>query len=413
MKIITDKKYVTLLVYLCAAVYFVSYMTRINYGAVMVEMIESLKITKAEAGMALSASMISYGVGQLISGYLGDKIKAWKIILSGLILTTLMNIMIPFFPNPYIMAGIWFVNGFAQALMWPPIVKIMSSMLTEDSYKAGCIRVSQASSVARILMYLIAPVIIFAVNWKFVFFFSAALSIIMCFVWLKGYKVAESKRCEVKSSELKEEVIEDNGYQKFTPKVLVILGLVMFTIVLQGALRDSVENWMPSFVSDTFNLSSEISILTSVALPIFSIVCFQFASLLNRKLIKNEMMCIAVTFPAAVVAALLLSWGGQKNVAITILCAAVLNAVIHGVNFFQTCLVPIYFARYGKVSFISGLLNSCTYIGSAVATSGIAVVAESYGWWITPYIWTGLALVGALLALVLVKTWNKFKNSSV
>ncbi len=413
MKIITDKKYVGLLVYLCAAVYFVSYMTRINYAAVLVEMIESLKITKAEAGMALSASMISYGVGQLISGYLGDKIKAWKIILSGLILTTAMNILIPFFGNPYIMAGIWFVNGFAQALMWPPIVKIMSGMLTEDAYKAGCIRVSQASSVARILMYLVAPVIIFLVNWKFVFFFSASLSVIMCFVWMKGYKLAESKLCEIENDEVKEEVIEGSGYKKFTPKVLTVLGLVMFTIVLQGALRDSVENWMPSFVAETFNLSSEISILTSVALPIFSIVCYQFASLLNRKLIKNEMLCISVTFGAAVLAAFLLSLFGQNSVAIAVLCAAILNAVIHGVNFFQTCLVPIYFAKYGKVSFISGLLNSCTYIGSAVATSGIAVVAEKYGWSVTPYIWTILALLGALLALVLVKTWNKFKKGSV
>ena len=49
MKIITEKKYVTFLVYLCAAIYFVSYMTRINYAAVSVEMIESLKITQRKA----------------------------------------------------------------------------------------------------------------------------------------------------------------------------------------------------------------------------------------------------------------------------------------------------------------------------------------------------------------------------
>lgn len=413
MRRLVDKKNVRFLVYLCSAIYFVSYMTRINYAAVMVEIIARLKISEAEAVMAVTASSVSYGTGQLISGYLGDKMQAWKIILCGLIITTAMNVLIPFCATPYLMAGVWFVNGFAQAMMWPPIVKIMSSMLSEDDYKAGCIRVSQASSVARILMYIVAPAIIFVADWTFVFFFSASLSFIMCFVWIKGFKASEKKLVQISSNDVKKEIMQDGKHEKFTWKVLLILGIVMFTIVIQGALRDSVEGWMPTYVKETFNLGSEISILTSVALPILSIVCFQFASLLNRKLIKNEITCIAVTFGVGMLSALVLAVFGQMSVAIAILFAAILNAVIHGVNFFQTCLVPIYFARYGKVSFISGLLNSCTYIGSAVATYGIALVAGKFGWSAVTYIWVAIAALGMVLAGIMIKTWNKFKKGNI
>ena len=49
------------------------------------------------------------------------------------------------------------------------------------------------------------------------------------------------------------------------------MALVMVAIVLQGALRDGVTTWMPSFISETFHLSSEVSILSGVCLPLFAI----------------------------------------------------------------------------------------------------------------------------------------------
>lgn len=413
MKKLTDKKSIRFFVYLCAMIYFVSYLTRINYAATLVEIRRSMRISQAEASMAVTASAISYGIGQLISGYLGDKIQAQKLILTGLIITTAMNVFLPFCGNAYFMAGVWFVNGFAQAMMWPPIVKLMSSMMPENDYKAGCIRGSQGSSVARILMYLAAPVIIFLTNWKCVFFFSAAFSFIMCFVWVKGFRRTVAKLTIVNKKEEQKVEQKEVKYEKFTWKVILILVVVMLTIIIQGALRDSVENWMPTYISDIFNLGSEISILTSIALPILSIVCVQLASLLNRKLIHNELSCVTFTFALGAVWALALAAFGERSMVIAVVSAAFLNAIIHGVNYFQTCLVPIYFASYGKVSFISGLLNSCTYIGSAIATYRIAVAADTYGWNAVTWIWLGLALLGVLLAGSIIKIWHKFKNGSV
>ena len=45
---------------------------------------------------------------------------------------------------------------------------------------------------------------------------------------------------------------------------------VMIAIVMQGMLRDGVTTWMPSYISETYNLSNAIAILTGVVLPVFS-----------------------------------------------------------------------------------------------------------------------------------------------
>ena len=74
---------VILVVVLCV-VYFTSYISRLNFSAVMAEIIKEDVLTKTQAGVIGTALFISYGVGQLISGWLGDKIKPHFIIFIGI-----------------------------------------------------------------------------------------------------------------------------------------------------------------------------------------------------------------------------------------------------------------------------------------------------------------------------------------
>ena len=64
----THDKWGGLLIALCAVCYFVSYISRINYGAVILEIERSEDISKVAASMAVTGSFITYGFGQLISG---------------------------------------------------------------------------------------------------------------------------------------------------------------------------------------------------------------------------------------------------------------------------------------------------------------------------------------------------------
>lgn len=123
---ITDKGAVWRLSLLLTCLYVVSYLTRINYGAVISEIVSSEGIQKSLASLALTASAVTYGFGQLASGFLGDRINPKKLIFIGLLTTISMNILIPFCQTPYQMTAAWSINGLAQAFMWPPIVKSFS-----------------------------------------------------------------------------------------------------------------------------------------------------------------------------------------------------------------------------------------------------------------------------------------------
>ena len=63
------------LVAICSFVYFVSYFSRKSFAAAMAGMIEAQVIDKIDGGYIGMGLFICYGAGQLLSGYLGDKIK--------------------------------------------------------------------------------------------------------------------------------------------------------------------------------------------------------------------------------------------------------------------------------------------------------------------------------------------------
>lgn len=76
---LTTKKQVHGVALLFALTYMVSYITRTNYGAIVSEMQTATGFSKSALSMAFTGSLITYGLGQLVSGFLGDKIspKNW------------------------------------------------------------------------------------------------------------------------------------------------------------------------------------------------------------------------------------------------------------------------------------------------------------------------------------------------
>ena len=155
--------------------YFFSYITRQNYSAALTEIISDMGITKSLAGIAVTASFISYGVFQVVSGFFGDKFKSEKIIFIGLFGSSFINILIWLFPNIYVMNTLWCVNGIFQSLIWPPLVRMIIDNLKSEEYSTTVVRVSQASYLATITVYVLVPAIISSFHWNAVFVFFGGI----------------------------------------------------------------------------------------------------------------------------------------------------------------------------------------------------------------------------------------------
>lgn len=385
--------------------YLTSYVTRVDLSAALVEVIRSGFAAKTTAALALTVCSVTYGVGQVISGWLCDRYRPQNLIFSGFLVTACVNFLVGLMPDDGWLVPLWGINGFAHAMMWPPMVRILSAGLDEEDYRTACVRVSWGSSAGTILVYLAAPVLIRVLNVRWVFFACAAAACVMLLVWKLLF---QRNFGSFEPMQQKQEGKTAAGVP-IGRLAAWLMGIVFLGIVLQGFLRDGVTNWMPSYVSDVFCLDTTTSILSGVILPVFAIVCLSASSAIQKRLIKNELLCAAAFFASACLSAVLLTV--CESMVWSMLYLALLVGCMHGVNFMLVGMVPRYFERFGRVGLVSGVLNAGTYVGSAVSAYGTAMYTEAFGWQSTALLWGVVAAAGAILGLAAAAKWEKFRNA--
>ena len=399
MQKLVDKKQINATIVLFTLTYMVSYMTRINLGAVITAIVEESGMTKTMLSAAVTGSAITYGVGQILSGYVGDRVSPKRLVLLGLLVSVTMNTLMIFCRNHIQMTAVWCVNGLAQAFMWPPMVKLMVCLFTAHDYQKASTMVSWGSSFGTIIIYLLSPVVIMVASWRALFVLTAISGVVMALVWQKCCKEPEFEKFHKKPAHTPSRKGEKG---MFTP----LLVAIMVAIMLQGALRDGVTTWMPSFISETFALSSEISILSGVCLPIFAIVSLRLALAIYEHKPGNPVRCAGWIFTAGAIGALVLTLVCKGSPMASIACMALLTGCMHGVNLMLICMVPPFVQRHGNISSVSGVLNSCTYVGSAISTYGIALLSESAGWQATAFVWFVIAALGAVICGMCSRVWK-------
>lgn len=396
-----DKKQAGKLTALCALVYFSSYITRLDYAAVLVEIVQDLQIAKTTASIAVTGSFITYGTGMVIFGVMGDRIKPRTLITIGLTGTTVINLLMGMLPNIYVMIGIWCFNGFFQAMLWPPVTRTLTENLGEAAARDAIAKVIQASQVATLSIYILSPLAIRLAGWRSVFLVAGGIGALAVVLWYSGTAgITQSGMTKAEETAVERAPVG---------RLISAAGLVpmMIAIVLMGMLRDGLQTWMPTYVCEVFGLSSETSIFISGLLPVLSMAAIVASTTLFHRN-NDEAVSGSILYGVSFVAAAMMALVFPGPAALGVLLFALLAGSMHGVNQMIICFTPTRFEHHGRVSTFSGLLNCFVYVGAATSTYGFAGFAEAFGWRSTMFLWMGIALLGTVFCLMCIPRWRQF-----
>ena len=389
------------LIALCWFVYFASYLTRQNYNAALVPMLEDLGAAKSALGLAGTGCFIAYGLGQPVSGLLLRRFDACRLIFTGLIVSAACNLLLagcPFWFGgawlPRAMTAVWCLNGFAQAMLWPALVQYMARQFSNADYKRAVMHVNIAGSAGTVVVYLLVPLCVRLGTWRWVFVIAAAVAVIAALVW-RRLAPAEAEPLTIENPDA------EPGKPVSILKLLAGFGLapILLGAALQGTLRDGVTAWMPVLVTESYPaFSSAKSVLTAAILPLFAIVSLQITGALAKK-INHELRSAAWFFGAGALAALglALSLSGAPWLPGSVGFMALLTGCMHGVNLVAVCQLPARFGRYGCTGTAAGIINAFVYAGSALSMFGTALLAERFGWRVTAWVWLAIAAAGTLV----------------
>lgn len=381
-------------------VYFFSYAMRLDYAASIVAIVKDLKIDNSVASLAVTGSFITYGVGQVICGFIGDKVSPTKMMSVAMLGTIVVNLLVSFSSNIWFITALWCINGVCQAMLWPPLTRLVAELVGTEKYSNAITIVGLSASTGTIFVYLLVPVILEFFTWRAVFRFMSAFGIIIMLVW-----VFATRNVKMGKATVSVKAKDDKKISVFGLIALAGLIPIFLAIAVQGFLRDGIQTWLPSLVNEQFNLDESSSVLSTAILPVFSMISLLVANAVYNR-IRHELKTAAIMFGVAFLASIPLIL--LDIPVITIVCAALISATMHGVNHMLICLVPKNFAKYGMVSTFSGILNACTYIGASVSSYGFASVAENFGWNVVLICWFGLALIGTLICILKITGWTKF-----
>ena len=280
------------LTFICSLVYFASYLTRLNYQVMIAAVAEAEQLAKSTVSLAVTALFISYGLGQLLAGVLGDKAEPETLILAGLGGSVVINFLMPLVPGVTARTALWGINGLFQAMIWPPAVRLLSANLDNKEYEKAVFWMNTAAMIANILMYLLIPALIRRAGvaaWREEFGISAGVGAAVAVLFLVvSLKLRGNKTAAKDLPGPEQPTLEKNKI-----RLADILPFVIIGMAVQGLLRDGITTWTPSFLNETFGINVADSILLTILLPVSAIVFYRLAAILLKRIGGNEPFCFA------------------------------------------------------------------------------------------------------------------------
>lgn len=404
MRKIESPKVSQLLFLLCWFAYFTSYIGRLNYSSAMTAMIQEAVLTKSQAGFISMVYFFAYGIGQFCNGMLGDRFHPGKMIFTGLAIAAGANLCMGFVSGFGAMAVVWGINGYAQAMIWPPVIRIFAEMVSREQKMKFCVNIVSSQVVGTLASYLLAAVVMWLIGWRAVFGAAAICLCVMAVIWILGFgkiekcgKDPEEETADVDNDESTAANTVNAGKQAWRGSGIL---MVLFPVLIHGMLKDGVTTWVPTYITETFLTSPAFSILVTTVLPIVNLTGAYLAQYLYQKCKKQEAVAAVWLFLIAVLALTGIWIGKDTSMILTIVLFAMTTVSMMGVNTIFVNFFPLRYEAIGKVSTVSGFMNGMAYVGTAVSTFTIGVLVEQKGWNVTIGSWvvmTFLALVVCML----------------
>lgn len=387
---------------LSCAVYFTSYLTRKAYEASILAICDETGLARTAAGLGGTALVALYGGGQFVTGWMADRLDPRRIVLAALLLTAACNAAMPFAVAAGVVPiiAINVLNGFAQAMFWPPLVKIFVTSLPKERYNGAVFAVNAAANVAIIAVFaLVAGCVRFA-GWRLSFWLVAGVALTMAAAWKFGAPFLPPAEGNPQSLMVLAAERAKRGDATLGGGLAFWLIPVALAIVCMGAMRDGIEAWAPSIVSDFYGLSASGSTASVALLPVFAVASMAGARALRRALgdeVRAALALFAIGLGCA--AALLASGGASIWIGLPLL--ALLSATMHGANLMLVCELPGRFAGSGRVGTLSGLLNSCVYVGAALSIYAFPALHRHFDGWRPVFaLWAAVLAAASCLCLV-------------
>ena len=364
------------LIFLCWAAYTFAYVARLNYNASMVEILSQLGTTKEAAGTVSSFFFFAYGAGQLVNGLLSKRYNTKYSVAIALGASCVINLAMAFSQGIDTMKYLWLLNGIFQSVLWSSLIKTLSDNLADSKLSKAVMVMSTTVASGTFMAYGLAALFSYLeLSWTLIFYVAAAVVGATAVLWFIGISSLNKEKKETVTQEKKTQ-----GKLSFTPTFLIGLVVILICAITNGFIKDGITTWVPSILKEEFGVSSSLSIIVTLILPVLSIFGTSIVNALHKKQKDENALNGIFYFATVILVGLIIFTLKLKSVPLTLALFGGTACLMAAVNNVITSIVPLYSRDKIDSGLSAGLLNTFCYVGSTLATSLLGKIADTKGW---------------------------------
>lgn len=372
--------------------YAAFYLGRVNLATALPAIQIDLHFSPDEISALAGATLWTYAVGQLVNGWLGNRVDTRRMVLIGIVGSTVVNLLFAASSSLPVLVILWLINGFLQSMGWGPILRTLSSTLaaTQRQRIAGAFGASYV--VGNTVTWVLTALLLSTGQWRLIFvvppLFMLGIGIGWYFLSAPAAPSSESRQSLTLST-----------FKALSGELWHIL----LTALVAGALINGALIYAPTFIAQTLPLDQ--AALTAIIFPIFGLLGTAWLSawMLNRfggnalnslialLVLATATRALAFVLPPTTISAVILLAGmGITSYALT--------------NILLTAIPLTSHAHFGT-SIVAGLMDATHSIGGAIGSTVVGLLLARGGWQLVFGMWTVLPLI-ALGVIVIAVRYN-------
>ena len=386
------KKYAWLMLLSFGFTYLFFYNGRQNINLVLPLMKEEFKSDLGTLGVVSSALFWCYAFGQLVSGRLGSYFGYKKLMIAGVIASAILNVAISFQSNLVVIAILWGLNGFCQAMVWSNGVGVINKWWPKEKRGFASGLATAFSGVAQAVTYLtvnwclilnpewtwragfrfpIVPMVLILI--AFIFFFKQKPED----VGLPAFEEA-NKELDASDAAMESELAKRGFFYPYKllfsePKVL----LFCLISAIAGIGRYGLLTWIPTYFTEEMGLTLKNNMFTYIVLPLGQACAMFVFPFITDKVFKGkrEPMLILASIVAFAGMICFPMFKTQVPATVMLFVVGVFSMVTGGI-----------WASAGDMggralsSTVVGVVDWAVYMGAAIQASVFGFVQEKFGW---------------------------------
>lgn len=398
-KIDLQSKWQKKVLFFCWVTYALSYFCRTNLSIALPKMSETFHWSTVSAGMIGSVFFLSYGLGHLINGLLGDKMPIKKFMLFGLFGTALCNLSIGFFPFYGVIVGVWMLNGFFLSTLWGPIMRAMAMWYSPEERNLPAIIISFSSLAGYLVSWAGLGILIQFTSWKGAFFLPGIMTLFFSIWFAVGMNDHPEK---MGLNDFSHSCLSDQKSTQTTGdslsfgKLIKQERLIYFCIaaIAQGIIKDGITLWEPTILSNLHHAPSSVISLASSLIPVFSFIGVWISGKLMKRYLGKEKKPGIILFAGTGLLCIIFYLLFGQSLWSDVFFFGLISTLLSGINTLLLTFIPLRMAKYGYSSSVAGIFNFNAYLGAGFSGILSGALVDRCGWNSTILLWFSLCFAG-------------------